>query len=102
MEGLKMGWLKYLLLTVFTILSAGCGEVEHSDFGFDEKLIDGKIRLHIFVDWLSVEVFINGGETVITNRIFPDPASSDVVIFSEGGSASFTGLDFWSLKSIWN
>ncbi|TVR29266.1 MAG: glycoside hydrolase family 32 protein [Balneolaceae bacterium] len=66
------------------------------------RLIDGKVKLHIFVDWSSVEVFVNDGEAVITNRIFPDPESSDVILFSEGGNAGLAGLDFWSLKSIWN
>jgi fructan beta-fructosidase len=66
------------------------------------RVIDGIVKLHIFVDWSSIEVFVNEGEAVITNRIFPDPESSDVILFSEGGSARLNRLDFWSLNSIWN
>jgi fructan beta-fructosidase len=53
------------------------------------RLIDGKIKLHIFVDWSSVEVFVNDGEAVITNRIFPDPDSQDVILYSDGGTAKY-------------
>jgi fructan beta-fructosidase len=65
------------------------------------RLIDGKIKLHIFVDWSSVEVFVNDGESVITNRIFPDPDSQDVILYSVGGTADITKMDFWILNSIW-
>jgi len=64
-------------------------------------LEDGKVRLHIFVDWSSVEVFTNDGASVMTNRIFPDPESQDIRLFSEGGEATFLNLDFWELSSIW-
>lgn len=65
------------------------------------RLIEGKIKLHVFVDWSSVEVFINDGEAIITNRIFPDPDSQNISLYAEGGEASADRLDFWSLSSIW-
>lgn len=65
------------------------------------NLKDGKIKLHVFVDWSSVEVFVNDGEKVITNRIFPDPDSQGISLFAEGGNATVDKLDFWTLKSIW-
>jgi fructan beta-fructosidase len=66
------------------------------------RLIDGKIKLQIFVDWSSVEVFINDGEQVITTRIFPDPESIDVSLFADGGTAALRSLTFWPLESIWD
>ncbi|MGM0460424.1 MAG: glycoside hydrolase family 32 protein [Bacteroidota bacterium] len=66
------------------------------------RLIEGKVKLHIFVDWSSVEVFVNDGETVITNRIFPDPQSEGLSVFSEGGDGAVTSLKFWTLQSVWN
>ncbi|RBW70778.1 GH32 C-terminal domain-containing protein [Bacillus taeanensis] len=33
---------------------------------------DNKVKMHFFVDWSSVEVFGNNGESVITELIFPD------------------------------
>ena len=34
-------------------------------------------------------------------RIFPDPASQDVIFYSDGGTANITKMDFWTLNSIW-
>ncbi|MCX5366763.1 GH32 C-terminal domain-containing protein [Streptomyces sp. NBC_00124] len=50
------------------------------------KAKNGKVRLRILVDWSSVEVFGGSGEAVITDQIFPDPASQGVQIFAENGS----------------
>ncbi len=78
----------------------------HEDFATRNdapaRLIEGKVKLHIFVDWSSVEVFVNDGETVITNRIFPDPQSEGLSVFSEGGDGAVTSLKFWTLQSVWN
>jgi len=35
------------------------------------RLIDGKVKLNIYVDQSIIEVFINGGEAVITDQVFP-------------------------------
>ena len=61
----------------------------------------GRVRLHIFVDESSVEVFGNDGEVVITDRIFPDPGNHELRIYSAGGSAGCQSLQIWQLKSIW-
>lgn len=66
------------------------------------ELADGKIQLHLFVDWSSVEVFVNGGSRVLTNRIFPDPESIGVSAFANGGSATIMNIEFWPLESIWS
>ena len=91
--------------TVFVDRTKSGEDDFHSDFSqrndAPARLIDGKIRLQIFVDWSSVEVFVNDGEAVITNRIFPDPDSQDVIFYSDGGTANITKLDFWALNSIW-
>ncbi len=59
----------------------------------------GKVRLHAFVDWSSVEVFGGRGETVITDRVFPDGGSVDVEAFSTGGAVTLESLDVWRLRS---
>lgn len=77
----------------------------HEDFAqrndAPARLIEGKIKLHVFVDWSSIEVFVNDGEAVITNRIFPNPESQGIQVYSEDGNASINKLEFWSLRSIW-
>ncbi|MER5214611.1 GH32 C-terminal domain-containing protein [Streptomyces sp. NPDC002838] len=62
---------------------------------------NGKVKLRILVDWSSVEVFGGNGEAVITDQIFPDPSSTGVEVFAEGGTATLNHLQAWQLKSIW-
>ncbi|NBB76637.1 MAG: hypothetical protein GVY02_04590 [Bacteroidetes bacterium] len=70
-------------------------------FDAPAELRNGKVRINIFVDWSSVEVFINDGDAVITSRIFPDPESTGVSLFSEGGQAAIEYFEFWPMGSIW-
>jgi len=64
-------------------------------------LENGRVKLHLFVDWSSVEVFANEGHTVITDRIFPAPERQDVALYAEGGAARLVAMDVWNLRSIW-
>lgn len=62
---------------------------------------DNKIKLHIFVDKSSVEVFGNDGRLSITDRIFPSIHSNGIVFYSKGGSVKLISLDIWQLESVW-
>jgi len=64
-------------------------------------LLARRIRLHIFVDRSSVELFANNGETTISDRIFPSPGSTGLQTYAAGGSARVVHLDVWKLKSAW-
>jgi fructan beta-fructosidase len=64
-------------------------------------LRDGGVRLHIFLDACSVEVFANEGETVITDLVFPSETSRGVEFFGSMQSAKVRSLDVWTLKSAW-
>ncbi|MER7478712.1 GH32 C-terminal domain-containing protein [Streptomyces sp. NPDC126510] len=59
------------------------------------KAEKGKVKLRILVDWSSVEVFGGSGEAVITDQIFPDPSSTGVEVFAEGGTATLDELRAW-------
>ena len=61
---------------------------------------DGKLKLHIFVDWSSIEVFANDGEAVGTLLIFPDPTSEGMEFFVEGSPVK-ANINVYPLKSIW-
>ncbi|MES5817951.1 GH32 C-terminal domain-containing protein [Streptomyces sp. RG80] len=63
------------------------------------KAVKGKVKLRILVDWSSVEVFGGSGEAVITDQIFPDPASQGVEIFAENGSVKLDQARVWHLDS---
>ncbi|MGA8069329.1 MAG: glycoside hydrolase family 32 protein [Terriglobales bacterium] len=63
---------------------------------------EGKpVKLHLFVDGSSVEVFANDGETVISDEIFPAGSSQGVEFYSHGGRARLVKLDVWNLQSAW-
>ncbi|WP_055527952.1 glycoside hydrolase family 32 protein [Streptomyces graminilatus] len=61
------------------------------------KAKNGKVKLRILVDWSSVEVFGGTGEAVITDQIFPAPASQGVQVFAENGSAKLDRAVVWHL-----
>ena len=61
------------------------------------------IRLHIYVDRSSVELFAGEGELVITARIFPAESALGLSFFQEGSSdATIAGFDFWTMKTVWD
>ena len=62
---------------------------------------DGKVKLHVFVDACSVEVFVNDGEKVFTVLVYPSVGSRGVELFSPEMGARISGLNIWNLKSIW-
>jgi len=59
------------------------------------------VRLHIFGDSSSLEVFANGGDAVLSERIFPSAESYRIEFFAEGGNPVVRSLQFWDLRSIW-
>ena len=61
----------------------------------------GKVRLRVLVDWSSVEVFADRGQTVITDQIFPSASSDGVELFADGGSATLNSLKIRHLRSSW-
>jgi fructan beta-fructosidase len=76
----------------------------HPDFAGVERapaaLVNGKLKLHIFVDHSIVEVFVNDGEQVITDQVFPVDSLHTVELFSAGGEAS-VNVKGWLLRSTW-
>ncbi|MFK4303857.1 MULTISPECIES: sucrose-6-phosphate hydrolase [unclassified Paenibacillus] len=51
-----------------------------------------RIKLHLFVDTSSVEIFVNDGEEVFTSRIFPHPESDEIRFFADKGEALFQAV----------
>ncbi|RIK71240.1 MAG: levanase [Planctomycetota bacterium] len=62
---------------------------------------DGRVRLHVFVDRLSVELFAGDGEATITDLVFPAESSRNWRVFSRGGAAKLVALDAWRLSPVW-
>ncbi len=54
---------------------------------------EGPVGLEVLVDVASVEVFVGDGMLVFTEQVFPDPGSTGIEIFAEGGTARVRRLD---------
>ena len=62
---------------------------------------DGKIRLHVLVDRISIEAFGNNGELSMTSYFLPELDNADIGIYAEGGTATLVSLKVHELKSAW-
>lgn len=64
-------------------------------------LVNGELKLRVFVDRSSVEVFAGDGRVVLTALVFPDPGSTSWEFYSTGGKPGPVKTRVWRLKSIW-
>jgi len=62
----------------------------------------GRIQLHIFVDACSVEVFVNNGERVITDLVYPSAGSNGLEFFGPADGTKIHSAEVWTLKSAWH
>jgi fructan beta-fructosidase len=62
----------------------------------------GKVRLEILFDKSSLEVFVNGGEKVLTTYVFTDSEANAVSAFATGGGAVIKSLKVRDLSGIKN
>ncbi|MEV5025265.1 glycoside hydrolase family 32 protein [Paenibacillus sp. LPE1-1-1.1] len=77
----------------------------HSDFGCRHEASlraeDGVIKLQLWVDRSSVEVFADEGGLVITDQLFPLEGSHGMEVFAKGGTVNLRSLRIHPLKSIY-
>jgi beta-fructofuranosidase len=62
---------------------------------------EGTVRLHLFLDRSSLEVFGNDGRVSITNRIYPSPEHTGLRLFADGGTVQVRSAEVWDLRSVW-
>lgn len=60
----------------------------------------GTIKIHIFVDWSSVDVYANDGIAYGTMLVFPDASSSGIKVYTLGGDAKLD-LTIYPLANRW-
>ena len=53
--------------------------------------VDGKVRLHVYVDNSSVEVFVDDGATVGSLLVFTDPSCQEIVLGAKGTATITSG-----------
>ncbi len=58
---------------------------------------NGVVTLDIIVDTMSIEVFVNDGEVVLSNLVFGAPEAKDLSVESSGGDAE---LNFFQLSPL--
>ena len=56
------------------------------------------LKLRLFFDSSSVEVFVNDGEACLSSRIYPDAARRELMLFAWSGSASLSEAGAWQLE----
>ncbi|MEC2387270.1 MULTISPECIES: levanase [Bacillus] len=65
------------------------------------KPVNGKVKMRIFVDRSSVEVFGNDGKQVITDIILPDRSSKGLELYAANGGVKVKSLTIHPLKKVW-
>ena len=93
--------------TVLTYNSSGMFKLDRTNAG---EVINGiasvreiqiepqdKLKLHIFIDRSSVEVFINDGAEVLSARIYPKRTSQKIIFIPENGLLEIDSLEFYKL-----
>ncbi|WP_250540426.1 levanase [Bacillus subtilis] len=65
------------------------------------KPVNGKVKMRIFVDRSSVEVFGNDGKQVITDIILPDRSSKGLELYAAKGGVKVKSLTIHPLKKVW-
>lgn len=65
------------------------------------RVIDGCVELQLIVDRSTLEVFVNDGEAVISDRFFPSRRLPVLQVFAGNESAGVTDAVLWPQRSIW-
>ncbi len=63
--------------------------------------VENRVRMRIFVDRSSVEVFGNDGEGVISAQAFPPEGADQLALFANSGVVRLVSLDVYALNGIW-
>ena len=83
---------------------------QSGDMSFSDKFsgisvapykIGSTINLEIFVDAASAEVFVDGGDLVMTEIFFNSQPFSKLKVFAEGQALTLTSVKFAGINSIW-
>lgn len=76
------------------------------DFGkaihYAPRIVDDKmVRLHLFIDVASAELFADGGATNMTDIFFPDEYFNKIKIYASGAPVKIWEAKGFSLDGIW-
>ena len=76
------------------------GEVFATEYGTERRCEynEKSLKVRIFVDVSSVEIFVNDGEEVFTSRIFTKDASNGVAVFADGQAN--VDIELWKINYL--
>lgn len=63
--------------------------------------VGDKLKIQLFIDASSAELFIDDGKLVMTNLFFPADSFTKLKLFSKGGGAILEKAELHELSSIW-
>lgn len=66
-----------------------------------ESAAKDMLKLRIFVDTCSVEIFADNGRTVMSCNIYPSQKSTGLYFYAKEGHAKVNRIQTWGLSSIW-
>jgi sucrose-6-phosphate hydrolase SacC (GH32 family) len=66
------------------------------------RIIEGQVTLQVILDRSSIEVFINDGEAVISDRLFPSSQTPVIEAFAGDATAQIVDMTVTPLQSIWH
>jgi fructan beta-fructosidase len=71
-------------------------------FGVAPRFLEKEVvTMHFFFDAASVELFADGGATVLTECLFPAEDYTTIATFIEGDGVTLTGVTGYELEGIW-
>lgn len=62
---------------------------------------DNILKMNLYIDVASVELFADDGATVMTDIFFPNEDFKMAKIFAQNGTAKLLNGQVWTLKGIW-
>ena len=63
--------------------------------------VNHQLRLHMFLDKSSIEIFSDGGKFVMTLLTYPGESQLGIEVFARGGPTTLASFTGWNLSSIW-
>jgi fructan beta-fructosidase len=93
--------IAFNLRGVLVIYNATRGEISVGDHRTSAPLLGGKQRLIIYVDRTGLDVYAGDGLTFVPIPINLDPENKSLSLSVKGGTAKFSRLDVYNLKSSW-
>lgn len=103
-EGRKVSFYYDTRTEMLTIDRTNCSNVPIEKFARTTTAkvvtIDGKLRMHFYVDKSSIELFTNEGKEVFSLLTFPGETQTGIETFAENEGTTMS-VKAWKLKSIW-